>query len=103
MLRCALAICAKDMRLVLTRGAGLTQALLLGLLLLPVYVQPKTEWLAGPLALSSPLRFFERYYDANIFGFSVPWVIVLALLWAVFSIAAAFVAANVYHRNKGAI
>lgn len=33
MLRCALAICAKDMRLVLTRGAGLTQALLLGLLL----------------------------------------------------------------------
>lgn len=33
MLRCALAICAKDLRLVLTRGAGLTQALLLGLLL----------------------------------------------------------------------
>ncbi|MCH5277005.1 MAG: heme exporter protein CcmB [Desulfovibrionaceae bacterium] len=33
MLRCALAICAKDLRLVLTRGAGLAQALLLGLLL----------------------------------------------------------------------
>lgn len=33
MLRCALAICSKDLRLVLTRGAGLTQALLLGLLL----------------------------------------------------------------------
>ena len=78
-------------------------AVLLGLLILPVYVTPKTEWLAGPLALSSPLRFFERYYDANIFGFSVPWVIVLALLWAVFSIAAALVSARVYHRNKGAI
>lgn len=33
MLKCALAICAKDLRLVLTRSAGLTQALLLGLLL----------------------------------------------------------------------
>ena len=33
MLRCALALCAKDLRLVLTRGAGLIQALLLGLLL----------------------------------------------------------------------
>ena len=78
-------------------------AALLGLLILPVYVQPKTEWLAGPLALSSPLRFFERYYDANIFGFSVPWVIVLALLWTVFSIVAALISAKVYHRNKGAV
>ena len=74
-------------------------ALLLGLFLLPVYVIPKTEWLAGPLALSSPLRFFERYYDANIFGFSVPWIVVLALLWTAFSIAAAILAAKMYHRK----
>ena len=33
MLKCASAVCGKDLRLVLTRGAGLTQALLLGLLL----------------------------------------------------------------------
>ena len=33
MIRCALAVCAKDLRLVLARGAGLLQALLLGLLL----------------------------------------------------------------------
>lgn len=33
MLKCALALCAKDLRLTLTRGAGLMQALLLGLLL----------------------------------------------------------------------
>ena len=33
MLRCALTLCAKDLRLTLTRGAGLVQALLLGLLL----------------------------------------------------------------------
>lgn len=33
MLKCALAVCGKDLRLVLARGAGLTQALLLGLLL----------------------------------------------------------------------
>ena len=33
MLRCALAVCAKDLKLTLTRGAGLVQALLLGLLL----------------------------------------------------------------------
>ncbi len=33
MLKCALALCAKDLRLALLRGAGLVQALLLGLLL----------------------------------------------------------------------
>lgn len=33
MLKCALALCAKDLRLTLLRGAGLMQALLLGLLL----------------------------------------------------------------------
>ena len=33
MLKCALAVCAKDLKLTLTRGAGLVQALLLGLLL----------------------------------------------------------------------
>ena len=33
MIRCALAVCAKDLKLVLARGAGLLQALLLGLLL----------------------------------------------------------------------
>ena len=33
MLTCALAICGKDLRLILARGAGLLQALLLGLLL----------------------------------------------------------------------
>ena len=34
MLTCALRICSKDLRLVLSRSAGLTQALLLGLLLI---------------------------------------------------------------------
>ena len=34
MLKTALAICRKDLRLILTRGAGLAQALLLGLLLI---------------------------------------------------------------------
>ena len=33
MLKCALALCGKDLKLVLSRGAGLMQALLLGLLL----------------------------------------------------------------------
>ena len=33
MLKCALALCGKDLKLVLARGAGLMQALLLGLLL----------------------------------------------------------------------
>ncbi|MCH5352636.1 MAG: ABC transporter permease subunit [Acutalibacter sp.] len=74
-------------------------ALLLGLFLLPVYFPPRTEWLAGPLVLSSPLRFFERYYDANIFGFSVPWVVVLALVWSIFAVAMAIVTTKVYHRK----
>jgi len=34
MLKCALAVCRKDLKLSLTRGAGLLQALLLGLLLI---------------------------------------------------------------------
>ena len=33
MLRCALALCGKDLKLILTRGSGIVQALLLGLLL----------------------------------------------------------------------
>ena len=33
MIRCALALCGKDLKLTLSRGAGLMQALLLGLLL----------------------------------------------------------------------
>ena len=80
----------------LSYGIG---AVLLGLTLLPVYVLPKTEWLAGPLALSDPVRFFERYYDADIFGFPVPWVIVLTLLWTAFAAAMAILAAKVYHRK----
>ena len=39
MLKCALALCGKDLKLVLSRGAGLMQAPLLGLLLVFLFCQ----------------------------------------------------------------
>ncbi len=50
-----------------------------------MYIPPKTEWLAGPLALSSPLKYFDSYDTANLFGFPVLWAVVQAVLWCALS------------------
>lgn len=85
---------------VISYAAG---ALLLGGCLLLVYFPPKTEWLSGPLALSSPLKYFDSYCTANLFGFPVLWVVVQAALWGVLGAGCMFLAHRVYHRKRGAV
>lgn len=78
-------------------------ALLLGGCLLLVYFPPRAEWLVGPLALLNPLRYFDSYYTANLFGFPVLWVVVQAVLWSLLSVCGVFLAHKVYHRKRGAV
>lgn len=85
---------------IISYGAG---AILLGLCLLPVYFPPKIEWLSGPLALSSPLKYFDSYYTANLFGFPVLWVAVQAALWCILGAGCMFLAHKVHHRKRGAV
>lgn len=61
---------------------------------------PRTEWLAGPLALIFPLRFFNSFYTANIFGFPVLWAIVQAILWTALAAVSVSVSHKVYHRKR---
>ncbi len=75
-------------------------AIVLGGCLLLVYIPPKTEWLAGPLALSSPLKYFDSYDTANLFGFPVLWAVVQALLWCALSGVCVWLAQKVYHRKR---
>ena len=75
-------------------------AIVLGGCLLLVYIPPKTEWLAGPLALSSPLKYFDSYDTANLFGFPVLWAVVQAVLWCALSGVCVWLAQKVYHRKR---
>ena len=61
-------------------GAG---ALLLGLLLLPVYAVPRSPWLWGPLSLGAPAGYFNAYVTADLLGFPVLWAGLQAVAWAV--------------------
>lgn len=61
-------------------GAG---ALLLGLLLLPVYAVPRSLWLWGPLSLGAPAGYFNAYVTADLLGFPVLWAGLQAVTWAV--------------------
>lgn len=85
---------------VISYAAG---AILLGGCLLLVYIPPKTEWLAGPLALSSPLKYFDSYDTANLFGFPVLWAVVQAVLWCALSGLCVWLAQKVYHRKRRAL
>lgn len=78
-------------------------AVLLGGCLLPVYFPPRAEWLSGPLSLSAPLKYFDSYYTANLFGFPVLWALAQAVLWCVLGAGCAFAAHKVYHRKRGAV
>ena len=71
--------------------------LVLGLLL--VAQSAKNEWLMGPLSLADPVRYFDSYYTANIFGFPVLWVIFQTLLWIVICGGCVYAAHRVFHRK----
>ena len=71
--------------------------LLLGLLL--IAQSAKNEWIIGPLSLADPVRYFDTYCTANIFGFPVLWVIVQTLLWAVIGGGCVYAAHRRFHRK----
>lgn len=85
---------------VISYGAG---ALTLGVFLLPVYFPPQVEWLSGPLALAEPIKYFDAYYTANLFGFPVLWVLVQAVLWCALAAGCMYLAHRVYHRKRGVV
>lgn len=65
-----------------------------------MYNPPKSEWLAGPLALAKSQRFFSSYYTANIFGYPILWIIVEAVLWIVLATGCIAVGHKYYHRKR---
>lgn len=61
---------------------------------------PRSEWLAGPLALARPERYFTSYYTANLFGYPVLWAVVQVVLWLVLGAACILPAGKLYHRKR---
>lgn len=78
-------------------------AALLGLFLVPMYLPPKAEWLSGPLALATPLKYFASCYTANLFTLPIPWAAVQAALWSALSLGLALLAHRATHRKRGAV
>ncbi len=76
---------------------------LLGGCLLLAYFPPRAELLSGPLALSVPLRYFDTYYTADLFGFPVLWALVQAALWCLLGVGCVVLAHRTYHRKRGAV
>ena len=85
---------------VISYGVG---AVVLGGCALLAYFPPRAELLAGPLSLANPLKYFETYYTANLFGFPVLWAVVQAVLWSALCAISIFLAHKVYHRKRGAV
>ena len=71
--------------------------LALGLLL--IAQSAKTEWLMGPLSLGDPVRYFDTYCTANLFGFPVLWVILQSVLWLVLCGVGIYTANRIFHRK----
>ena len=71
----------------------------LSLALLLLMQSAKNEWIMGPLSLADPVRYFDTYCTANIFGFPVLWIIVQTLLWAVIAAACVYAAHRRFHRK----
>lgn len=61
---------------------------------------PRSEWLAGPLALARPERYFESYYTVGFFGYPVLWAAVQAVLWVILGAVCIVAAGRVYHRKR---
>lgn len=75
-------------------------ALLLGGSIVLYYVSPHNEWLKGPLALLSPLNYFESYYTADILNCPVPWVLVQILFWVLISAGLAVLGGFMHNRVR---
>lgn len=82
---------------VIAYGIG---SLILGGCLLLLYFPPKTEWLAGPLALAEPCKYFARYHVCNLFGVPVLWAAIHGVVWTFCAAALILIAAGVYCRKR---
>ena len=71
----------------------------LNLALLLLMQSAKHEWLMGLLSLADPVRYFDSYCTANIFGFPVLWVTVQTLLWAAVCGGCVYAAHRRFHRK----
>ena len=78
----------------------IVNALLLGGSVTLYYVSPHSEWLKGPLALLSPLNYFESYYTADILKCPVPWVLVQILFWGLISAGLAVLGGYMHNRVR---
>ena len=64
------------------------------------FYPPKTEWLAGPLSLMKPERYFQTFYTANLLGEPVLWAVVQVVLWSVLGAVCIWLSQMIYHRKR---
>lgn len=74
--------------------------LLLGGCTALLFYPPKTEWLAGPLSLMKPERYFQSFYTANLLGEPVLWAVVQVVLWSVLGAVCIVLSQKWYHRKR---
>lgn len=75
-------------------------AVFLGGSVAALYVPQRNEWLTGVLALAKPVRFFDSFYAADLFGFPVLWVVVLMVVWTALAAGSILLGQKVYHRKR---
>ena len=71
----------------------------LSLALLLLMQSAKNEWIMGPLSLADPVRYFDTYCTANIFGFPVLWGVLQTLLWTAVCGGCVYAAHRRFHRK----
>lgn len=78
----------------------LVNVLLLGGCMSLFYVSLPSELQKGPLALMTPLRYFETYYTADILNHPIPWLIVHVFVWGSISVIFAVLSGCRYNQIR---
>lgn len=82
---------------VIAYGAGM---LVLGSAALLLIYPPQSKILAGPLALSQPLRFWGAYSTGNLFGYPILWAVLQTAFWIAICMLCAAAAHKISHRKR---
>ena len=64
------------------------------------FLEPRAELLKGPLALATPLRYFESYYTANVLTYPIPWMPLHVILWGLLCTAGAYCSGRYFSRVR---